>query len=590
MSTSTITEVPEEGTEYALNDVIGSSTVSCVDTTGLNATTSDCAIFALTPSVTYNFKVFSQDLAGNYSNSLSYIGFTAATTTSSSGLITLTLSDNIHFYLGEATTTLGTITIIEATSTATIATTTDLRLTIATTTTDFRFDTNTTTLTFGGTASGKVSSTVSYEDAGATLVIDVTSDFSANDTLIINGVSVGSFVAISTTTSRLALHTDGNTIGAPTSFATETIHITGSLLLSNHTLGQVSNQFSFQNKNDEVLFAFNLAAVGENATVTDMVVTLSGVQNLGTNNLTDFRLYRDNNSNRTLDGGDTLIDAAGILTINGQNGAVTFNNNFVATSSANYIVTGDMTGVGSGASVVFKLQPIGITGIGSISTSNPYIIDTLISIQHNRHNSGGGGSSAAIGGAAPAGAGEVTGGGKTGGGEAGKVPDGANITTDPNFYKPTATGDINNEWTNGNNSFLSDGVYATAGTANLRQSYNGFKFGIPLTNTIQGISVKLDASGTTANGTIDVAISWDAGASYTTAKATPTFTGTDVVYTVGGTADTWGRMWTAADFSSANFRLRVTAQPSANTIQLDALEVRIFHQAGGGGAGGGGEI
>ena len=100
----------------------------------------------------------------------------------------------------------------------------------------------------------------------------------------------------------------------------------------------------------------------------------------------------------------------------------------------------------------------------------------------------------------------------------------------------------------------------------------------------------MDASGTTAAGTIDIALSWDEGASYTTAKATPTLVGNDVIYTVGGPSDLWGRSWTAADFSDANFRLRVTAAPSENTIRLDGVEIRVYRQVSGGGGGGGGAI
>ena len=102
--------------------------------------------------------------------------------------------------------------------------------------------------------------------------------------------------------------------------------------------------------------------------------------------------------------------------------------------------------------------------------------------------------------------------------------------------------------------------------------------------------MKLDASGSTAAGTIDVALSWDNGSSYTTGKATPTLIGSDIVYTVGGASDTWGRAWTGSEFSPENFLLRVTAAPGSNTVRLDALEIRVHHQAGGGGGGGGGRI
>ncbi len=503
---------------------------------------------------------------------------------------TISSVENLHFYTGEATTTIGTITITEP-ATPTITAANDIRLTIATTTTNFRFNTNTTSLTFGGSASGKVNSTVSYADGGATLVIDVTTNFAASDTLTIGGIAVGSFASVSTTTSTFSLHTDGNSIGTPAATDDKTIRITGSLLATNHASGQVSNEFSLQNKDDETFFAFNLEAVGENTTVTDLVITLAGIQQVDSSNISDFKLYRDTNSNRTLDGGDILLDGSGILTINGQNGAVTFSSDFLASTSANYIMTGDTSTISNRASVVFKLASIGVTALGATSNYSPYIINSVSSIQHNRHNSGGGGSSARVGDDAPPGDGIVSGGGGGGGGGgAGQGADGQNISADANYFRPTTTGSPDNEWTNGGNALVSDGVYATAASTALKQSYTGFSFGIPGSNTIQGIAVKLDASGTTADGTIDVSISWDNGNSYTTAKATPTLSGSDVVYTVGGVADTWGRSWSAGEFSSGNFILRVAAQPASNTVRLDALEVRVYHQAGGGGSGGGGGI
>ncbi|MCB9814237.1 hypothetical protein H6784_02350 [Candidatus Nomurabacteria bacterium] len=353
---------------------------------------------------------------------------------------------------------------------------------------------------------------------------------------------------------------------------------------TNHTLGQVDNEFSFQNKTDTALFAFNLEAEST-ITITDLVFTLSGVQKLDTSDLINLRLYKDNNSDRLLDGGDTQIDASGILTINGQHGAITFSSDFSATSSADYLLIGDTVSINGNAAVVISLPSIGITADVSTAMTN-----TVDYIQHIRNQHGAGSKSDRIGGAPPDGDGDVFGGGDDGGGEVGQPVDGENIAADVNFFRPTATGDIDNEWTNPSNAFLSDGVYATAATINLKQSYDTFGFNIPGSNTIEGIAVKLDISGTTASGTVDVSLSWDGGSSYTTAKATPALIGTDVVYTVGGASDKWGRSWTPANFSNALFRLRVTAQPGGNTLNLDALEVRIFHQAGGGGAGGGGGI
>jgi hypothetical protein len=316
--------------------------------------------------------------------------------------------------------------------------------------------------------------------------------------------------------------------------------------------------------------------------------TLSGIQGIETGEFSDFKLYRDNNSDRAIDGGDDLIDGSGIMTTNGQHGAITFSSNFLVNGDEDYIVTADTSVIDRDDSLVIKLLTTGITAVGISSAYTSVIIGTPDDIQHERHVAAGGGGSARIGDDAPAGNGVVTGGEDSGGGGADQESDGENIADDPNFMQPTATGDVHNEWTNPSNALLSDGTYATAGSNGLRQSYNGFSFGIAGGNTIQGIAVKLDASGSTANGTIDVSLSWDGGSSYTTAKATPTLAGSDIVYTVGGSSDTWGRSWAVSEFDPANFRIRVTSVPSSNTLRLDALEIRVFHQTGGGGAGGGG--
>jgi uncharacterized membrane protein YgcG len=489
--------------------------------------------------------------------------------------------------VGQATTTLGEISIAEG-ETPTITAVNDILLHIDTAVTDFRFNQGTTNFSFGGSAALKVATGVFYEENGATVRLDVLSDFAAEDTLIINGVTVGGFTTATSATSRFELHTDDTTSGEPAALDTRVIRITGSLAVLNHPEDQVENQFSFQNRDDATLYRFSLAGNNEEVTITDLVLTLSGVQNLDTSDLTDFKLYRDTNSDGVLDGGDAQIDGAGVLTINGQYGAVTWSQDFVATSSANYIVSADTNTIPLGAGAVFGVQANGITATGDISLYSPVILISADTIQHIRGSGGAGGANARVGGSSVPGAGTESGGESGGGGGAGEEEDGENIAADPDFYKPTSTGSPHNEWTNGSNALLSDGTYATAASGGLRQGFSGFNFNIPSGNTIQGIAVKLDASGSTAAGTIDISVSWDGGNSFTTVKATPTLSGSDVVYMVGGNSDLWGRTWTATEFSSENFRLRVVSNPSANTVRLDGLEIRVYHQTGGGSSGGGG--
>src|SRR5207247_1733376 len=52
-----------------------------------------------------------------------------------------------------------------------------------------------TTATLAGTAASKVSSTVSYEDGGKTLVLNVTTNFAGADQLVVSGLQYSSFTA-----------------------------------------------------------------------------------------------------------------------------------------------------------------------------------------------------------------------------------------------------------------------------------------------------------------------------------------------------------------------------------------------------------
>ena len=165
------------------------------------------------------------------------------------------------------------------------------------------------------------------------------------------------------------------------------------------------------------------------------------------------------------------------------------------------------------------------------------------------------------------------------------------LGNEPGFQIPTATGAPFNEWTNGSNVYVSDGAYATAASANLRQSYSVFGFNVPGGNTVEGIEVKLEASASTGAGTIQVALSWNGDVSSTTPQSTATLTTSDAVYTLGSASDTWGRTWTPAELGNANFFVRVIAQPNSNTVKVDALQVRPYHSRHGGSSGGGsGEI
>jgi hypothetical protein len=382
-------------------------------------------------------------------------------------------------------------------------------------------------------------------------------------------------------------------VGNNTNWNFATIAAPGSLTLTEHPSGQADNLFSFQNQDDSLLYRFAMTAATETAIVDDVALSLFGLRGVDISKVTDIRLYQDVNSDGLLDGGDTQVLGAGIMAIDGEAGTITFSSgttSVATTSVQRYIVTADTVAINNNNWMNVQLRSTGVVATGLTSGSPTTIVGNVSPVQHIRSSQGGGVSRQAIGGDAPAGAG-VQGGGGQGGGqtsnESGQGADGANIAPDPDFFRPTQTGDVYDEWTDPSFAYQSDGDSAQ-GTAGKRQNYGGFGFAIPGSNTIQGIQVKLDASATTPAGTIQVGLSWDGGFSVTTLEATPTLTASDVVYTLGGVSNTWGRSWTPTEFNNTNFRVRVLGFDESNTVLLDAIEVRVYHTAGGGGGGGGG--
>ncbi len=110
--------------------------------------------------------------------------------------------------------------------------------------------------------------------------------------------------------------------------------------------------------------------------------------------------------------------------------------------------------------------------------------------------------------------------------------------------------------------------------------------------TIQGLEVRLQnafLSASCSNSRIGVELSWDGGTSWTTAVATPNLgTTTTTDYTLpstGGSTSTtaWGaHNWVRADFTDANFQVRLTANKgcatSSTRLRVDMLEVRVYYR------------
>lgn len=157
----------------------------------------------------------------------------------------------------------------------------------------------------------------------------------------------------------------------------------------------------------------------------------------------------------------------------------------------------------------------------------------------------------------------------------------------------TNAGDNNGYQTNPTNAFANDSVFAvdtnsgngtsTSCTNNRKDKHQFFNFGFNIpSGTVLGIQVQLDARVDSASGTrkLCVQLSWNNGASWTTAKQTSNLSTSEATYILGSASDTWGRAWSLSDFSNANFRVRVidVGNSTSRDFSLDYIAVNVTYQ------------
>jgi hypothetical protein len=167
----------------------------------------------------------------------------------------------------------------------------------------------------------------------------------------------------------------------------------------------------------------------------------------------------------------------------------------------------------------------------------------------------------------------------------------------PSGNAPDSGGDGNGFQTTPANAYSDDTANAvdtdsgsassTSCTSTGRDRHRFFNYGLPVPSdatSINGIEVRLDSRVDSTSGSprMCVELSWDGGASWTAPLATSTLSTSMASRTVGGSANTWGRSWTGADFSNANFRVRITNAANSTTrdFTLDWVAVRVTYQGG----------
>ncbi len=117
-----------------------------------------------------------------------------------------------------------------------------------------------------------------------------------------------------------------------------------------------------------------------------------------------------------------------------------------------------------------------------------------------------------------------------------------------------------------------------------RHRYYNYGISIPADATVNGIAVRLDwrLDSTTGTNSMGVELSWDGGTTWTAAKNNTTESKTMHTDTLGGSTDTWGHTWTAAQLGDANFRVRLTSNSTSSSrdFYLDWAAVQVYYTSG----------
>jgi hypothetical protein len=117
-----------------------------------------------------------------------------------------------------------------------------------------------------------------------------------------------------------------------------------------------------------------------------------------------------------------------------------------------------------------------------------------------------------------------------------------------------------------------------------RDRYYDSGISIPSACSVKGIEARLDWWLTVTAGTssMSVELSWDSGASWTAAETDTVVSTTEHTTVLGSSTDTWGRTWTLAELSNANFGLRLTCDCSGflctyQSFYLDWVPVKVYY-------------
>ncbi|KKW46330.1 MAG: Fibronectin type III domain protein [Parcubacteria group bacterium GW2011_GWB1_56_8] len=317
------------------------------------------------------------------------------------------------FQVNDAPTSASQITI-KASRTPVATAANDIRIQIPSAL-NMKWATSTTVATLGGSASSSASTTVSYPDE-KTLLVNVTSNFAAEDDLVISGLNFANFTAASASTTLQAFYY-GTSTNAPYDAVDSKIRqIRGKYDVASHAVGQESNKFDIEGTslNAAELLAFQIFPTGENATTSQLVIDLFEVAGFVSSSIANAELVVDTGADGSSSGDTQTVGGAGTVSeISSGSGTITFDTAFNTTTTLNLILRADVSSINHEDVMKLRVQPSGITATGQTSKislvpsgSSPQAIHAKPSIK------GGGGPSEGP----PPGVGNQGGGGPGGGG------------------------------------------------------------------------------------------------------------------------------------------------------------------------------
>lgn len=153
------------------------------------------------------------------------------------------------------------------------------------------------------------------------------------------------------------------------------------------------------------------------------------------------------------------------------------------------------------------------------------------------------------------------------------------------FKFPTTTGfnvggNPKNTWTNPTNGYAADDVYATRSDdiGSFEQSYGDFGFGIPATDIITGIIIKVQGKISTGSGVVQFTYGYDRTITGTNYVPVTQWSATESEDTKGSSVNNLGAS-TGAQMANGNFFFVVKA-PGNNTgiiYQMDCVQVDVYH-------------